>query len=126
MMGIKESDTKNALNLEDADLSSAEGLEALGAAVIKKIRDTDRLEKKTYYATFLESFCKELCANLESDDLSKVTASLKALFNEKLKANKPIKGKKKAGDKAKLNTIKKTPGDFTDQYNDMADYDDFI
>jgi translation initiation factor 3 subunit J len=126
MMGIKEEDAKDVVNLKEADLSSAEGLEALGAAVIKKIRDTDRLEKKTYYVTFLETFCKDLCANLESDDLSKVTASLKALFNEKLKANKPVKGKKKAADKAKLHSIKKTNDDLVEQYNDFDDFDDFI
>ena len=52
-------------SLKEADLSSEEGLEALGGAVVRKIRDTDRLEKKPYYVTFLETFCKDLCSNRE-------------------------------------------------------------
>ena len=52
-------------SLKEADLSSEAGLQALGSAVVRKIRSTDRLEKRPYYVPFLESFCKDLCANCE-------------------------------------------------------------
>lgn len=45
---------------------------------------------------------------MEVDELKKVTASLNALYNDKVKANKPIKGKKKGANKAKLHLGKET------------------
>jgi len=53
-------------NLADVDISTKSGIESLGNAVIKKIRSTERLEKKPFYAPFLESFCKDLCLNCKS------------------------------------------------------------
>lgn len=125
MMGIQDKDlTPEVKSLADADLSTAAGLEALGDAVIKKIRDTDRLEKKNYFPIFVEKFCKDICANLELDELKKVTASLNALYNDKVKASKPVKGKKKGAGKAKLHLGKDNDVVENDRYID--DFDDFI
>lgn len=124
MMGIKESDsTPQIQSLQDADISTAEGLEALGSAMVSKIRSTDRLEKKAFYVPFLETFCKDLCFNLEVDELKKVTQVLNALSNEKVKASKPVKGKKKGG-KQKIHIGKEEDVVDGDRYID--DMDDFI
>jgi len=40
--------------------------------------------------------------SVDVDELKKVTASLNALYNDKVKANKPLKGKKKGAGKAKI------------------------
>ena len=40
--------------------------------------------------------------SVEVDELKKVTAVLNALYNDKVKANKPLKGKKKGAGKAKI------------------------
>lgn len=45
---------------------------------------------------------------MDVDELKRVTASLNALYNDKVKANKPIKGRKKAANKAKLHLGKES------------------
>ena len=53
-------------SFKDADLSNKAGLEAFGAAFSKRVKQEDGLEKTLYYATFLETFFKDLCAEGES------------------------------------------------------------
>ena len=40
---------------------------------------------------------------MEVDDIKRVTTVLNSLYNEKVKASKPLKGKKKGANKPKLN-----------------------
>merc|ERR1712228_10529 len=98
------------------DLSDQAGLVAFGKSVLNQVKSTDGLEKSLYYATFLESFVKDLCSEVDTDDLKKVISALNTTLNDKIKAAKPGKNKKK--EKAKLNSNKK------DKKN-MMDDDDY-
>jgi len=107
------------------DFSSQAGLVSFGKAVIDQVKSTDGLEKSLYYATFLESFVKDLCSDVDADDLKKVISVLNSMHNEKIKATKPTKNKKK--DKAKLNAKKEKKSlmeEADDRYID--DLDDFL
>merc|ERR1711915_550003 len=111
MMGLgdadKDKDEVEVVNITEADLSNKSGLEAFGKAVLKKIKQTNGLEKSFYYATFLESFVKDLCVEIGPDELKKVLAPLNALHNDKVRSNKPAKGKKKnTSSKATINVGK--------------------
>ncbi|XP_063847039.1 eukaryotic translation initiation factor 3 subunit J-like [Scylla paramamosain] len=106
--------------LEGVDLRTTEGLTSLRHALVAKIRETDRLEKKPAYITFVEDLVRDLCQNVEVDEVKKVTAVLNTLYNEKMRANKP-KSKKKQLGKAKLNV---GSGPLVDDF--AAEYDDFI
>ncbi|XP_045135249.1 eukaryotic translation initiation factor 3 subunit J-like [Portunus trituberculatus] len=106
--------------LEGVDLSTAEGLSSLRRSLVAKIRETDRLEKRPAYIAFLEDLVRDLCQNVEVDEVKKVTGVLNTLYNEKMRANKP-KSKKKQLGKAKLNV---GSGPLVDDF--AAEYDDFI
>ncbi|XP_076050311.1 eukaryotic translation initiation factor 3 subunit j isoform X5 [Oratosquilla oratoria] len=110
--------------LDSYSLTTSESLKDFRTALIAKIRSVDRLEKRAIYLPFVEELIRDLCLNLEVEDVKKVTSSLNTLYNEKVKANKPVKGKKKSANKAKLNPGQ---GAITDDVaNDFYDYDDFI
>ncbi|KAK7058683.1 Eukaryotic translation initiation factor 3 subunit J [Halocaridina rubra] len=110
--------------LDDIDLSDRDGLEAFRQAIVSKIRNTDRLEKRPFFVSFVEDLSRDLCQNLELDEVKRVSSVLNSLYNEKVKASKP-KSKKKAGNKPKLNVEQ---GAITDDIgNDYgAEYDDFM
>ncbi|KAK8385166.1 hypothetical protein O3P69_012155 [Scylla paramamosain] len=95
--------------LEGVDLRTTEGLTSLRHAL-----------KKPAYITFVEDLVRDLCQNVEVDEVKKVTAVLNTLYNEKMRANKP-KSKKKQLGKAKLNV---GSGPLVDDF--AAEYDDFI
>ncbi|XP_050739396.1 eukaryotic translation initiation factor 3 subunit J-like isoform X2 [Eriocheir sinensis] len=110
--------------LEVVDLNTTEGLSLLRRVVVSKVRATDRLEKRPAFVTFVEDITRDLCQNLEMDEVKRVTAVLNTLYNEKMRASKP-KNKKKQTGKAKLNV---GSGAIADDYsNDFgAEYEDFI
>ncbi|XP_054160635.1 eukaryotic translation initiation factor 3 subunit J-A-like isoform X2 [Oppia nitens] len=79
-------------------------------------------EASPHYVHFLENLFRELCVSVESDDIKKLSASLTALYNEKLKAQKAVtKGKKKGkGPSVKVET---NPTDaYGDEYDDFDDF----
>lgn len=116
--------TEEPSPLDSYSLTTSESLKDFRTALIAKIRSVDRLEKRVIYLPFVEELCRDLCQNLEVEDVKKVTSILNTLYNEKVKASKPVKGKKKAAGKAKLNPGQ---GAITDDVaNDFYDYDDFI
>ncbi|KAB7497298.1 Eukaryotic translation initiation factor 3 subunit J [Armadillidium nasatum] len=127
LMGEKEKSEPESLDA--FDLSSSSGLSEFRIAFTKKIKTIDRLEKRPFYVTFVEDVCRDLCEKLETEDIKRVTTILNSLYNEKVKANKPVKGKKKGAGKAKLNVGQ---GAIADQvannfgYDDFDEYDDFI
>jgi len=111
------------------DLSNQAGLVAFGKSVIDQVKATEGLEKSLYYATFLETFVKDLCSEVETDDLKKIIGVLNTQLNDKIKAAKPSKNKNK--NKAKLNSKKEKKNlmDDADDYADdryIDDLDDFI
>ncbi|XP_076050307.1 eukaryotic translation initiation factor 3 subunit j isoform X2 [Oratosquilla oratoria] len=121
---VQSSVAEDPSPLDSYSLTTSESLKDFRTALIAKIRSVDRLEKRAIYLPFVEELIRDLCLNLEVEDVKKVTSSLNTLYNEKVKANKPVKGKKKSANKAKLNPGQ---GAITDDVaNDFYDYDDFI
>ncbi|XP_068219473.1 eukaryotic translation initiation factor 3 subunit J isoform X2 [Palaemon carinicauda] len=113
--------------LDEIDLSDRDGLQSFRKALIAKIRSTDRLEKRPFFISFVEDLSRDLCENLELEEVKKVSSVLNSLYNEKVKASKP-KSKKK-GNKPKLNVAQGPINDVSNDYRveyDGAEYDDFM
>lgn len=49
-------------------------------------------EKSPLYLSFLEDLLRDLAANLEADDIKKLTSGLNTLANEKIKMAKVMRG----------------------------------
>ena len=80
-------------NFASADISDKAGLVTFGKGIIDKVKGTEGLEKTLYYATYMETFFKDLCTEIEPEELKRVIAALNTLYNDEIKANKPAKGK---------------------------------
>jgi len=129
----EESDLQNAKELFGDTMSSIdtavfssipldtrEDFNSFRRAIVDKIKNS---EKSTHHAMFVEDLCRELCTNMDGDDIKKIGATLSALYNEKLKASKPTKGKKKKGTALR----KDKEGDYEVVYGYQDGlYDDFI
>ena len=88
--------------------------------------------KKPHYTLFLQEFAKQLAQELPSDQIKKISSSLTALGNEKMKAEKAAdksgKKTKAAKTKTSLVTTRANTDDFA-AYNDDNDAfgdDDFM
>ncbi|XP_064095120.1 eukaryotic translation initiation factor 3 subunit J-like [Macrobrachium nipponense] len=108
--------------LDEIDLSDRDGLQSFRKALVNKIRSTDRLEKRPFFVNFVEDLSRDLCENLEMEEVKRVSSVLNSLYNEKVKASKP-KSKKK-GNKPKLNVAQGAIIDIGNDYG--AEYDDFM
>merc|ERR1711915_584618 len=121
LMGAKD---EEEFNFDCIDISTVKGLDEFRRAIVKKIKMTERLEKKSIFVTFIEDLGKDLCTNIELDDMKKVISALNALYNEKVKASKP-KNKKKGVGKVKLNLGQGAIPD-DNRAEGWNEYDDFI
>jgi len=94
----------------------------------KALVDTlSKHEKSTFYLPFLDDFFRELCLNLEADEVKKLGNTLHVLANEKVKANKAAnKGKKKGKAKASLVLGKADDYDYGGEYEPQNEFDDFM
>lgn len=126
LMGGNDEEDDESKALDAFDLNDASSLESFRKSLITKIRSVDRLEKKPYFITFVEDLSRDLCFNLESDEIKKVTTVLNGIYNEKVKASKPTKGKKKAANKAKLNSGNNAITDSMANDFGYSEFDDFI
>jgi len=127
LMGTDKTEEEEEENkaLDAFDLKDSRSMDSFRQALVNKIRSVDRLEKKPYFVSFVEDLTRDFCINLETDEIKRVTTVLNGIYNEKVKASKPTKGKKKAANKAKLNSGQ---GAINDSVNDFgySEYDDFI
>ena len=82
-------------------------------------------EKSPLYIGFLETLFRDLCVGLEVDDIKRLSSSLNALYNEKIKALKSAKPKKKALVKS---SIKLERNNLQPEYDDdyMNEYEEFL
>jgi len=126
MGGDEDNNDDENKALDTLDLNDASSLESFRKSLITKIRSVDRLEKKPYFITFVEDLSRDLCFNLESDEIKRVTTVLNGMYNEKVKASKPVKGKKKAANKAKLNSGNNAITDSMANDFGYSEFDDFI
>merc|ERR1712168_1231125 len=101
-------------------------MDSFRQALVNKIRSVDRLEKKPYFVSFVEDLTRDFCINLETDEIKRVTTVLNGIYNEKVKASKPTKGKKKAANKAKLNSGNNAITDSMANDFGYSEFDDFI
>jgi translation initiation factor 3 subunit J len=77
--------------------------------------------KKAHYVLFLQEFTKQLAKDLPSDQIKKISSTLTALGNEKMKEEKAADkgGKKTKAQKTKTSLVASRPNT-----NDTAAYDD--
>ncbi|KAK5124006.1 hypothetical protein LTR85_002203 [Meristemomyces frigidus] len=128
--------------LEDSDPSQAIDLSSLklfsptSAPQFMKLRETlvpllTANAKKPQYPLFMPDFCKQLCKEMNSDQIKKVASMLSTLSNEKMKeeksADKGGKKSKAAKTKSSLNANRNVAhmAD-TAAYDDGLDEDDFM
>ena len=96
----KESDLKlamesfglNEMGLDVLPLASRDDFDDFRKSLVDKMRVA---EKSVHYVNFLEATFRDLCAALEPEDIKRIGSSLITLSNEKLKAAKNVKKKKK-------------------------------
>lgn len=108
--GVSKSDLPSASAL-DAQPSGREEFDTYREALVEKLRT---LETSPHYTGFLEGLVRDVCWNLDSDDVKKVSTSLNALYNDKVKSKQ---GKSKKGKKGATLKMEKSAFD---------DYEDFI
>jgi len=104
LMGTDDQEKDENKALDAFELKDSRDMDSFRQALVKKIRSVDRLEKKPYFVSFVEDLTRDLCLNIETEEIKRVTTVLNGIYNEKVKASKPTKGKKKAANKAKLNS----------------------
>lgn len=119
----EESDLKLAMEsfgtLQDVPLVSKEDMDEFRKILVEKMKS---LEKSPLYVSFLESAFRDLCTSLEAEDIKRIASNLTTLSNEKLKASKASKKKKKPG-AASLRMERSDVAYADDDYNE---YDDFM
>lgn len=111
----KATTAANAVVLDSSDPSATVNLAALPLfdpktkAQFEKLRDTlvpllISNTKKAHYTLFLQEFTKQIVKDLPSDQIKKISSSLTALGNEKMKEEKAAEkgGKKSKAAKTKV------------------------
>lgn len=122
----KESDlklTKQMLGMEDKDieleftLESKEDFDKFHKNLVHKLWCYD---KSPHYYLLLEKLFRDLCVPLEADELKNLSATVNALFNEKVKVNK-AKPKKKStkGLALKIERNNLDRNDYADDLDDI-------
>ena len=53
------------ISLDTIALKNSENLEKFRQKIVSKIRDEERLEKRTFFVSFIEDLVKDLCQNGE-------------------------------------------------------------
>ena len=83
-----------------------------------------KYERSPHYVPFLENLFRQICIDLEADDIKRLGSTLTALSNEKAKQQKGTKGKRKK-QKASL-VVGKDTDDVLVDTGGYDEYDDFI
>jgi len=105
----------------DVNLASKDDFDAFKKILVEKLSS---VERSPYYVPFLENMFRELCVTLEPDDIKRISGNLNALFNEKVKAQKIAKPKKKG--KGYTLKMERNDVDFDDGGELGNDFDDFM
>merc|ERR1711915_371891 len=96
LLGVTPPQNSEDISLDTIALKNSENLEKFRQKIVSKIREEERLEKRTFFISFIEDLVKDLCQNVEVDDVKRVSTVINTVYNEKVKASKQNKGKKKA------------------------------
>ena len=108
--------------IDGMEPSSKEDFEKFEELLRAKIT---KYERSPHYVPFLENLFRQVCIDLESDDIKRLGSTLTALSNEKAKQQKGTKGKKKKQQKASL-VVGKDTDDVLAETGGYDEYDDFI
>ncbi|KAJ2556238.1 Translation initiation factor 3 subunit J component [Coemansia sp. RSA 1933] len=92
-------------------------------ALVERIQ---KCQANRAYVPFLEKFIRELALPLKDVDVRKFASTLTSLANEKQRAGRDTKTKKKSGKKAAVVAAPKNQVDMTDYSNGYDDFDDFM
>lgn len=84
-LGGRTTSPSASVNFSEVQLSSREDFDVFTKSLVAKMAPE---QKSPYYVPFLENLFRDLCVTLEADDIKRLSASLNALFNEKVKAQK--------------------------------------
>lgn len=122
----KESDlklTKQMLGMEDKDialefqLNTKEDFDKFHKNLVHKLWCYD---KSPHYYLLLDKLFRDLCAPLEADELKNLSATLNALFNEKVKVSKnKTKKKSTKGLAIKMERNNLDRNDYVDELDDI-------
>lgn len=115
-----ENDVK--YGLESMNPTSKEDFDLFRKALVETISSHER---SPCYVAFLDDFFRELCVNLEAEDLKKLGNTLHVLANEKVKAAKASSKGKKKKSKASLYVGKPGDYDYAGEY-EGNEFDDFM
>lgn len=83
--GRSKPKSTSSINLDEISLSTKEDFEKFKTDLVKKLSD---VSSEPFYSTFLEDLFRDLCVPIDTDSLKKISSSLSALYNEKLKAQR--------------------------------------
>ncbi|KFM76142.1 Eukaryotic translation initiation factor 3 subunit J, partial [Stegodyphus mimosarum] len=85
--------TDTVQGIDNLRPSSKEDFDSFRKLLVEKIHQN---EDSPHFISFLEDLCRDLCLNVNPDDIKKITSSLNALAHEKIKVQKAKSGKKKS------------------------------
>lgn len=132
-VALDSKDPNNTVNLADLPLfkpSTKTQFETLRNTLAPLLLASG---KKPHYTLFLQELAKQLAADLPSDQVKKISSSLTALANEKMKQEKAVEkgGKKTKAAKTKTSLVgtRQNDDDFAAYNNDNDDAfgdDDFM
>lgn len=109
--------------IDSANPSSKEDFDKLREAINSKVQD---FSKSEHFLEFVTDLVQNMCVNLPSAEIKKLSTSLTALANEKSKMDKAATASKKKGGKFKAQ-LKLDDKDLTSEFSEYGgDYDDFI
>jgi len=107
----------------DISLHTKEDFDSFRKSLVDKLVVYD---KSPHFVNFLESLFREVCVSVESDDIKRLSSSLTALFNEKVKAQKAGTKPKRKGKGVSVKVERNHDLDFDSRGNDLEDFDDFM
>ncbi|KAJ3080258.1 Eukaryotic translation initiation factor 3 subunit J, partial [Quaeritorhiza haematococci] len=95
--------------------TTKQDFDQFGEALGEKL---SQVEKNKNYAPFIESLIRNVCASLSLEDIRKISATVKAIADEKQKAATSSKKKKGGGATGKKATLRSHDVDTTNYYDE--------
>ncbi|CAI4216818.1 unnamed protein product [Parascedosporium putredinis] len=127
-VAVDSKDPNNTVNIANLPLfnpTTKTQFEALRNTLVPLI---GAHSKKPHYTLFLQEFAKQLAKDLPSDQVKKISSTLTALSNEKLREEKAADkgGKKSKAQKTKVSVVANRPKEDIATYEDDFGDDDFM
>ncbi|KAJ2402096.1 Translation initiation factor 3 subunit J component [Coemansia sp. RSA 2559] len=121
--GLTVKDTEINKTIVNMNPKTQADFDKFQKALVERIQ---KFQNNRAYVPFLEKFIRELALPLKDVEVRKFTSTLTALVNEKQRAERDTKSKKKSGKKATVLAAPKNQMDMTDYSKDFDDFDDFM